>query len=460
MAVLAQPVPAVPPGAQFRLVATVAAGAFVTAFDSSAVNASLPLLREAFGAPVGAIQWVVTAGLGVTTALLLFFGRLGDMAGHRRIYLWGFGAFLPGALLCALAGTLPALIAARAFQGVGAAMLLASSPALLTRSLPAGQRGLAFGAKAACLYLGLIAGPVLGVWMAGRFGWRAVFWIQAPLALAVLGPALRVLPRDAAPATKPRFDFAGAAIWACIPISLLLMLGSNRELPLGLSRAALVPAPLFLLTALAMVERRRANPLLDFSCFRRVEFSASVAGLLAAFASSYALQFALPFYVMEVLRHNNAAAGGLLATGALARAVVAPFAGRWSDRVDARWLTVSGMLLLAASLSFLSRAGEGSPMPAVSTAVIAAGIALGCFVPANNSTLMDYARPGGYGAASGILTTARTLGMSAGAAIAGSMLARAAPLAQGVRAAFGAGMLLALAAAAASWLAPAERSNI
>jgi MFS family permease len=134
MAVSADPATDVAPaGVRFRIVGTVAAGAFVTSFDSSAVAAALPLLREAFGVPICAIQWVVTAALAVTTGLLLVFGQLGDLAGHRRVYLCGFGAFVPGCVLCGASGSLRTLIAWRVFQGFGSAMLLASSPAILAR---------------------------------------------------------------------------------------------------------------------------------------------------------------------------------------------------------------------------------------------------------------------------------------------------------------------------------------
>jgi EmrB/QacA subfamily drug resistance transporter len=458
VAVSAQPLAVtVAGGAPLRLLATVAAGAFVTAFDSSAVNAALPLLRDGFGASIGAIQWVLTAGLAVTTALLLVFGRLGDLVGNRRVYLWGFRVFLPGCILCASAGALPALVAARAFQSVGAAMLLASAPALLARSLPARKRGGAFGAKAGALYLGLIAGAALGGWAPGRFGWRSIFWMQVPLALGAFVLALRYIPSDPQSKSTSRFDVAGSAVWACIPVSLLLALERGRvQLPHAASRLGLAAVLLMLIAALVAIERRSENPLLEFSCFKRVEFSASAAGLLAAFASSYVLNFALPFYIVEVLRQKNAVAGGLLAAGALARAAVAPFGGCWSDHVDRRWLTVSGTMLLAGALGFLARGGVHLRISSVACAVIAAGLGLGCFVPANNSTLVGHAPPGCYGAAGGILTTSRTLGMSLGVALAGAILSGPAPLTRSLRFAFAAGMLLAVMAAAASWLAPPE----
>jgi MFS family permease len=297
----------------------------------------------------------------------------------------------------------------------------------------------------------------VNVWMGGSFGWRFVFWVQVPLGLVAFLLALRYIPGDRLPESRPRFDIAGAALWACIPAFLLLSLCRGRlEITHATSRAGLAATSLLLIVALAVIEQRRANPLVELSCFKRVGFSALAAGLLMAFASAYVLNFALPFYVIEILRRKNATAGALLAVGAVARAAVAPFGGICSDRVDSRWMTVSGMVLLAGSLGFLARGGEHLPISAVASAVIAAGVALSCFVPANNSTLVGHAPPGCYGAAGGILTTSRTLGMSLGVALAGAILSGPAPLAQNLRVAFAGGMLLAVVAAAASWLAPPE----
>jgi EmrB/QacA subfamily drug resistance transporter len=438
-----------------RLILLVAAGAFLTAFDASSVNATLPLIRDAFATTIDRIQWVLNAGLLVTTALLLIFGRLGDLVGHHRIYVTGFGAFLAGCLLCAMAGGLAALIASRVLQGIGAAMLLSMSPALLAKQLPPGRRGLAFGAKASCLYLGLIVGPALGEWVAARFGWRSVFWMQLLLAVAVFVPAACLLPADRPSASKRPFDFAGAVVWACMLVSFLFLLGRNRaESWIGISRATVAAAAFLFLLLLIAVERRSQNAVLDLSCFRHLSFLASVTGLFTGFASSYMLTFAVPFYVVEVLGRNHSNIGPMLALNGLSRAAVAVFSGRWSDRVDPRWFTVPGMLLLAVSLALLSHADENSPIAVLIAAMFTTGVAMGCFVPSNNNTLMGYAPRDRYGAAAGILATSRTLGMTVGVALGGAILSSNASVAQNMHVAFSAAVLLALTAAAVSWLSP------
>jgi MFS family permease len=174
----------------WRAMLVVSFGAFLTSFDAGAITAVLPLIGRAFARGIGDVQWVLAADLLVASALLLVFGRLGDRFGSRPFYVAGFGIFFCGCIVWGMAQNLTALIAFRAFQGVGTAMLLANSPAVLVRHLSSAIRGSGFGLKASCLYLGLVAGPLAAGWMAGHFGWRSVFAVEAPAALVGFGLAL------------------------------------------------------------------------------------------------------------------------------------------------------------------------------------------------------------------------------------------------------------------------------
>ena len=160
-------------------------GTFISALDGSIVNTILPLITRALGSPLASTQWVVTTYLLVVSGLLLAFGRLGDLGGHKRLCLLGFAAFALGSALCALAGSAWGLVASRALQALGAALLFANGPAILTHNFPA-QRGRILGLQATMTYLGLTLGPSLGGWLAGAFGWRAVFSLNVPLGLAAL----------------------------------------------------------------------------------------------------------------------------------------------------------------------------------------------------------------------------------------------------------------------------------
>jgi EmrB/QacA subfamily drug resistance transporter len=411
-------VPAAERAAPRQLLLALSFGAFLTSLDAGAVNTVLPLIRHEFGVAISSVQWVLTAELLVTSGLLLVFGRLGDRFGAGRVYRTGFGVFLCGCMLCGLAPSLAWLIAFRSFQGIGTAMLLANSPAVLARHVPVERRGSAFGIKLSCLYFGLMAGPAAGGWLAGQFGWRAVFGMELPAAILGLALAAIFLPRDSPVAFRTRFDFAGAGIWVLGLTTLLWLTGRNRPLIVPVAGAA-GTATVLLLIALTTVKRRAADPLFDLSCFRRLPFSASVLSLGIAFAASYTLTFVLPFFLTEARHQSPAEVGRFLAIYAVARSSVAWFSGRCSDRVDARWFTTPGMLLLACGLAVLSRGNDGN-LP--SAGLLLAGLGFGCFVPPNNSLLMGSVPSGLRGFAAGIMTTSRTLGMTVGVALADAIL--------------------------------------
>jgi MFS family permease len=430
-----------------RIVLAVSLGAFLTSFDAGAVNAVLPSIRHAFGCGISGVQWVLTADLLVISGLLLVFGRLGDVRGPRAIYLIGFAVFLCGCALCAVCPSTGSLIACRAFQGIGSAMLLANSPSLLVRHLPAAVRGFGFGVKTSCIYLGLMVGPAAGGWLVTRSGWRAVFAVEVPAAIMGLAVAAISIPADRPGTQRARYDFAGACLWFLALTSFLWLLAHHESGPLracGLSAA-------LLLVILVAAQRRNSEPLFARYCFRTRGFSASVLSLASAFTASYMLTFVLPFLIVEGRNQSISVAGGVLAVYALARSSVAWWSGRCSDRIDARLLAVPGLILFVCGIAILSRLGERSPISAMTAALAVAGIGFGCFVPPNNNALMASAPRELYGFASGIMATSRTVGMTIGVALAGAILSAAGgPLAGRADKAFCAAALLALAAAIAS----------
>src|SRR5690348_11992764 len=167
----------------------------MSALDASVVNTMLPIISRSMGASVSAIEWVVTAYLLVVSALLLGVGRAGDLYGHRNIYLTGFGIFVVSSALCAASPSAGALVAFRVVQGLGAAMLFASGPAILTASFPSTERGRALGLQAMMTYIGLTVGPALGGWLTGQFGWRSIFLINIPIGSIAVALGSRVIPR-------------------------------------------------------------------------------------------------------------------------------------------------------------------------------------------------------------------------------------------------------------------------
>ena len=199
-----------PSSRRWWVLLAIGVGTFMSALDGSVVNTILPVMRTALHSDVAAVEWVVTVYLLVVSGVLLSFGRLGDLRGHKRTYVTGFGIFVVGSALCGIAPTAAALIAFRAFQALGAAMLFANSPAILTKNFPAAQRGQALGMQATMTYLGLSTGPALGGWLAGSLGWRSVFYINVPVGLVALALSLRFIPDDPGAEHAERFDMPGA----------------------------------------------------------------------------------------------------------------------------------------------------------------------------------------------------------------------------------------------------------
>ena len=413
-------------GPERYLALTAALGSFLTSLDASATNAVLPLIRGTFHTTIPMVQWVLLAELLVTSGLLLGFGQLGDQLGHKRIYLAGFRVFLCGCALCAAAPGVAPLIAFRIIQGIGTAMLLASSPALLVKHLPTARRGQALGLRASLIYLGLAAGPAAGGWLAGRYGWRAVFFMQLPVGLLGLKLAQRLI-RDDPPATRPqRLDFPGAGTWTAGLAALLF--GLNRGNAWGwTSPAVLLPLLISATLWIAFLRIERGNPdsMLDLALFGRSSFAWPAATLLLSFVSGYLVTFLLPFYMIQGRQMRPAAAGLLLAGSGLIRVAAAPLSGRWSDRIGSRLPATFGAGTLALGSFLLSRLTQDSSIVGVIAGVLIAGAGVGIFVPPNNSMLMGAAPGSRHGIAAGILATSRTVGMGVGVALAGIILSRA-----------------------------------
>ncbi len=275
-------------------------GTFMSALDGSVVNTTLPVITRDFRSEVATMEWVVTVYLLVVSGLLLSFGRLGDLRGHKPVYLTGFTIFIVSSALCGLAQSPLMLIGSRAIQALGAAMLFANSPAILTKNFPAQERGRALGLQGTMTYLGLTVGPSLGGWLTEQFSWRAVFYINVPVGLLALFLSWRFIPRDVPAERAEKFDRAGAAAFMAGLVALLL--GLNQGASWGWTSPAIIAllsGALVLLGAFIVIERRVANPMLDLSLFRSRTFSASTASAILNYVCVYTILFLLPFYLIQ-----------------------------------------------------------------------------------------------------------------------------------------------------------------
>jgi EmrB/QacA subfamily drug resistance transporter len=315
------------------------------------------------------------------------------------------------------------LIAARAAQALGAAMVFSNGPAILTRSFPASQRGRALGMQAAMTYLGLTAGPSLGGWVAALWSWRAVFFLNLPVGLVAIVLSLRFLPDDVPAERHESFDLIGGALF---PLGLgALLVALNRGHDWGWRSADTLTTfviAIVLLTAFVIVERCVRAPMLDLELFQDRAFSGAAASAVLNYICVNSVVFLLPFYLMDGRGLGPAHAGLVLTTQPIVMAVVAPVSGALSDRIGSRALATVGMTVLAVGLFVLSRLGPASPMPLVTLGLIVTGLGTGIFGSPNNNSLMGAAPRHRQGIAGGVLASARNTGMALGVGLAAAVV--------------------------------------
>lgn len=407
------------PSYPWLVVGTVCVGAFMGQLDASIAQLVLPTLETAFHAPLRAVSWVSLAYLLTLAATLPVFGRLADMVGRKLLYTGGFLLFVLGSALCGLASTLPLLIAARVLQALGAGLLQANSVAIITTVAGPVRRGRALGVQGAAQAIGLSTGPALGGVLIQTVGWHWVFWINVPVGLLGVLLGWLVLPRTATPPRGQPFDWPGALLLVPALTAPLLAVDEGRHWG-GASPLTLGCLGIGIITAALFVRRERAAPapLVDLSLFRSAAFGAgNLAGLLS-YGMLFGLFFLLPFTLERGDGVSPASAGLILTAVPLALGVAAPLAGALSDRIGARPLTVTGMLLAGVALVLLSRTAGTGALPAVAGALLLFGAGQGLFTAPNNSAIMGAAPAGRVGVAGGILNLTRTLGTSLGVALA------------------------------------------
>jgi EmrB/QacA subfamily drug resistance transporter len=412
-----------PPG-KWAVFSVVAIGVLMATLDSSIVNISLPTIARSFGRPVnGPLQWVVIAYLLVIVGLLLTGGRLGDMFGRKRIWQLGLALFTLGSALCGLAPSIALLIAARALQGVGAALLMSLSPALLTSAFPREERGRALGMNALTVAVGVSAGPPLGGIITERLSWRWIFFINLPLGVLGILLAALILQRPAARG-RARFDLLGAALLALALASFTGALSFAHDL--GYTSPVIIGALLASAVALWWLvahEAKNSAPIIQLGLFRSAVFRSALASLVLSFLALFGVAFLTPFYLEQLRRLSTEQSGLIMIAYPLMIALLAPFTGALSDRIGSRVLAPIGLCVSALALVLLGSVGADTPLAWVAGCLALGGVSQALFQPANNSALLGSAPPDQQGVAGGLLATGRVLGQCMSIALAGAVFA-------------------------------------
>ncbi len=403
--------------ARWVLLATIL-GTGLSMLDSTVVNVALPALGNDLGASLGGLQWVVNGYTLSLAALILLGGSLGDRYGRRRVFVIGVVWFGVGSLICGLAPTTGWLIGARILQGVGGALLVPGSLAIISATFARADRARAIGTWSALVGVATAAGPLLGGWMVQTIGWRWVFLINLPLAAVVVVAALRHVPETADPAAPKSFDAAGALLGAVGLAGLTYALIRAGE---GVDVGVLGAGTLGVagLVAFVLVERRRRNPMLPLDLFGSRQFSAANVVTVLVYAALGVLFFLLVVQLQVVSGFGALAAGTALLPITIIMLFGSGFAGQLSERIGPRLPMTLGPIVAGAGTVLLLRVGpQASYWVDVLPGVVVVGVGLALTVAPLTATVLAAADDRYAGIASGVNNAAaRAAGLLAVAAV-------------------------------------------
>lgn len=386
---------------------TTTLSSFLTASISSSINIALPSIGREFSMDAVLLSWVATSFLLSAAMFLVPMGRIADIYGRKKIFLYGVSIFTLGALLSAIATTGTALIVFRVLQGIGSAMIFATGIAIVTSAYPLGERGKALGINVASVYLGLSIGPFLGGILTQSFGWRSIFIVNLPLGIIVILMVLLRLKGEWAEARGEKLDYAGSFIFGFVLVALMygftLLPSLNGLILIASAAAGLI---LFI-----WWEGKVKNPVLNMSLFRNnVVFAFSNLAALINYSATSAVAFLFSLYLQYVKGLTPRQAGVVLVAQPVIMAVVSPLAGKLSDKVEPRILASAGMSIIVIGLGILSFITETTEIYLIVTGLMLLGLGFALFSSPNTNAIMSSVEKRYYGIASATMATMRLTG--------------------------------------------------
>jgi len=380
---------------------------FLAPMSLSTVNVALPTIALEFLMNAITLSWVATAYILTAAALLMPFGRIADIYGRKKVFIWGMYVFTAASFLLGIAWSAGLLIVFRVLQGVGSAMLFATAMAMLSSAFPPGERGKALGINVAAVYFGLSCGPLLGGVLTQHLGWRSIFLFNVPLGIVIIVFSLWKLPTEWAESKGEPFDLVGSFIYCAMLVCL--MYGFSM-LP-GMAGSFLIAAAIVGICIFVAWELRTSKPILDVALFRTNKvFTLSNIAALIHYSATFAVSFLLSLYLQHIKGLSPQATGAVLISQPLVQAVFSPIAGRASDRMEPRVVASTGMSITAIGLFLLTflEAGTGTWFIVSTLALQGFGFAL--FSSPNANAIMSSVENRHFGVASSMLGTMRLLG--------------------------------------------------
>ena len=397
---------------------------FMVMLDNTVVNVALPSIQADFDSSLSALEWTINAYTLPFAVLLVTGGRLGDIFGRRRVFLCGVVLF---ALASATIGLAPSdgwLIASRAVQGVGAALMMPGSLSILTNAFPAAERGKAIGTWAGVSALALAIGPLVGGWLTEEVSWRAIFLLNLPVAAGAVAMTLFAAEESRDETAERKLDLPGIATLTVALSALVLALiegnswGWDSAGVIGLLALSVASGAAFV-----AIEKRARVPIVDFAFFRSRTFvGANIVAFAVSFAM-FAMFFFIALYMQNVLGYSPLEAGVRFLPSTLVIMVTGPIAGRLADRVGARPLMVAGLLTTSVALFWQSRMDVDTGYGTLWPGFVLMGLGMGLIMSPMSMAAMNAVHRSKVGVASGTLSMFRMVGGTFGVAALGALVA-------------------------------------
>ncbi|HHX51691.1 MAG TPA: MFS transporter, partial [Clostridia bacterium] len=389
--------------------------AFLTPFMGSAINLAIPSIGEDFHTSAYFLGWVVTSYLLASAAFLVPAGRLADLIGRKKVFVTGIAVFSVFSFFCGYAGSIETFIIYRILQGIGSSMIFGTGTAILTSVFSPQERGKVLGINVAAVYIGLSLGPVLGGFLNHRLGWQSIFFFNFVLGVFVFFLILSRLKGEWMGADQEKFDVFGSFLYSSGLITFMYGLSSFTSTHWA---KYLLVSGIAILVVFVSYETRIKHPLLDLSLLiRNITFAFSNIAAFINYSATFAVSFLLSIYLQLVKGYDSQMAGFILLAQPLVMALLSPFAGALSDRVEPRKVASLGMGITSLALLALCFITGDTPIWLVMINLVFMGSGFALFSSPNTNAVMGSVEKGVYGVASSILGTMRLVGQTVSMAV-------------------------------------------
>jgi EmrB/QacA subfamily drug resistance transporter len=389
------------------LVASIAS--FFTPFMGTSVNIALPTIAATFGADAITLNWVMNGFLLAAAILSVPFGRVCDIYGRKKIFAYGIIIFTLGSALCAISPSIESLIVFRVIQGIGTAMIFVTALAIITSVFPPKERGRAIGINVAAVYTGMSLGPVLGGIITQYLGWRSLFILMIPFGILVLFLVYWKLKAEWIESAGEKFDYIGSVFYS---IGLLFIMYGFSDINNALGVAMLVVG-IIAMVVFFRWEMKVESPVFDVRLFtQNITFTLSSFAALINYSATFAVGLLLSYYLQYIKGLDPQSAGLILVAQPIIMVIVAPLAGRMSDKYDARLLATSGMAIVTLGLFSFIFLNPGTSILTIVVSLAVLGLGFGLFSSPNTNVIMGSVQKRFYGVASATVSTMRLIGQT------------------------------------------------